>query len=203
MPPASGSGPLLAGAIHYALGSLADVTPGLLPGPTPCAGWDLATLLEHMSDSLAALYEGLATGCVGLAPAMARDPAGRLVAAVREQATRLLVASALAEEADIAIADRWLAASMVTAVGAVEVAAHGWDIAEACGGHRPIPPALAAGILDLVPLVVTDDARDARFAAPVDVSPRASPGDRLVALLGRRPPGLRDSGAWPGADAGR
>ena len=203
MPPAPGSGPLLAGAIHYALGSLADVTPGLLPGATPCAGWDLAALLEHMSDSLTALYEGLATGCVGLAPVMACDPTDRLVAAVREQATRLLVASALAEEAEIAIGDRCLAASMVTAVGAVEIAAHGWDVAEACGGHRPIPPALAAGILDLVPLVVTDDARDTRFAAPVNVSPLASPGDRLVALLGRRPPGLRDSGAWPGADAGR
>lgn len=203
MPPASGSGPLLAGAIHYALGSLADVTPGLLPGPTPCAGWDLATLLEHMSDSLSALYEGLATGSVGLAPAAACDPADQPVAAVREQATRLLVASALAGEADIAIGDRCLAAGLVTAVGAVEIAAHGWDVAQACGGHRPIPPVLAAGILDLVPLVVTDDARDGRFAAPVDVSPLASPGDRLVALLGRRPPGLRDSGAWPGADPGR
>src|SRR5258708_39965310 len=102
MPPASGSGPLLAGAIHYALGRVADVTPGLLPGPTPCAGWALATLLEHMSDSLTALYEGLATRCVGLTPVMASDPADRLVAAVREQAPRLLVASALAEEADIA-----------------------------------------------------------------------------------------------------
>jgi uncharacterized protein (TIGR03086 family) len=203
MPSAPGSGRLLAGAIHYTLGSLADVTPGLLACPTPCAAWDLASLLKHLSDSLAALYEGLATGYVGLVPAMAADPEGRLVAAVREQATRLLVASALAEEADIAIGDRCLAVSIVTTVGAVEIATHGWDVAEACGGHRPIPPALAAGILDLVPLVLTDDTRDARFAAPVNVSPQAGPGDRLVALLGRRPTGLRDSGAWPGADAGR
>lgn len=203
MPPAGDSGGLLAGAIQYALGSLTRVTPGLLPARTPCAAWDLGTLLEHISDSLAALYEGIATGYVGLAPAIAGDPGGRLVAAVREQASRLLVAAATAEEADIAIGDRCLAASIVTAVGAVEIAAHGWDVAEACGGHRPIPPALAAGILDLVPLVVTDDTRDARFAAPVDVSPLASPGDRLVALLGRRPPGavVRNRGAWPGADA--
>jgi uncharacterized protein (TIGR03086 family) len=207
MPPATDSTRLLAGAIHYALGSLAGVTPGLLPGPTPCAAWDLATLLEHVSDSLAALYEGIATGYVALAPAIAGDPADRLVAAIREQAARLLVASATAEEADIAIGDRCLASRIVTTVGAVEIAAHGWDVAEACGGHRPIPPALAAGILDLVPLVVTDATRDVRFAAPVDVSPLASPGDRLVALLGRRPPGavIRDRGAWPGAgeDPGR
>ena len=208
MAPATSSARLLAGAIHYALGSLTRVTPGLLAGPTPCAAWDLATLLEHISDSLAALYEGIATGHVALAPAIAGDPAERLVAAVREQATRLLVASAIAEqagqEADIAIGDRCLAGRMLAAVGAVEIAAHGWDVAEACGGHRPIPPALAAGILDLVPLVVTDETRDVRFAAPVDVSPLASPGDRLVALLGRRPPGpvIRARGAWPGADSG-
>lgn len=194
---------LLADAIHYTLGSLTRVTTGLLPCPTPCAAWDLAALMAHFSDSLAALYEGLATGYVRLAPAVAGDPATRLVAAVREQATRLLAASATAEEAEIAIGDRCLAASIVTAVGAVEIATHGWDVAEACGGHRPIPPALAAGLLDLVPLVVTDTTRETRFAAPVDVSPLASPGDRLVAMLGRRPPGLRDSGAWPGACAGR
>jgi hypothetical protein len=50
-----------------------------------------------------------------------------------------------------------------------------------------LPPALATGILKIIPLVVTDATRDARFAAPVTVSPLASPGDRLIALLGRSP----------------
>jgi hypothetical protein len=99
------SGRLLADAIHYALGSLTRVTTGVLPCPTPCAAWDLAALLAHFSDSLAALYEGLATGYVGLTPALAGDPGSRLVAAVREQAIRLLAASASAsaEDADIGI----------------------------------------------------------------------------------------------------
>lgn len=62
---------------------------------------------------------------------------------------------------------------------------------------------LLAGAIHYTLGSLTDDTRDARFAAPVDVPPQASPGDRLVALLGRRPPGLRDCGAWPGAVAGR
>lgn len=180
---------LLAGAIRYALGSLACVTPGFLSRPTPCAAWDLATLLQHVNDSLAALHEGIATGYVGLAPAAkaADDSTGGLVATFRDRAGQLLAASATTgnQDRDIAIADRRLAASLVTAVGAVEIAVHGWDVAEACGCHRPIPPALATGILKIVPLVVTDATRNVHFAAPVTMSPLASPSDRLVALLGR------------------
>ncbi|HEY4850477.1 MAG TPA: maleylpyruvate isomerase family mycothiol-dependent enzyme [Streptosporangiaceae bacterium] len=200
--PANSAG-VLAGAIRYALGSLTCVKPGFLARPTPCATWDLATLLQHVNDSLAALHEGIATGSVSftgsvsvtgsvsLAPAAetADDPGG-LVATFRDRASHLLAASATARNQDgcIAIADRRLAGRIVTAVGAVEIAVHGWDVAEACRCRRPIPPALATGILKIIPLVVTDATRDARFAAPVTVSPRAGPGDRLIALLGRSPP---------------
>jgi hypothetical protein len=64
----------------------------------------------------------------------------------------------------------------------------GWDIAWACGQRQPIPPGLAIDLLKLSPLVVTDATRHPLFAAPVAVSPLASPSDRLVASLGR---GLR------------
>ena len=206
--PANSAG-VLAGAIRYALGSLTCVTPGFLAWPTPCATWDLATLLQHVNDSLAALHEGIATGSVSvtgsvsLAPAVetADDPGG-LVATFRDRASQLLAASATAGNQDrcIAIADRRLAGRIVTAVGAVEIAVHGWDVAEACRCRRPIPPALATGILRIIPLVVTDTTRDARFAAPVTVSPRASPGDRLIALLGRSPqtPSATQSGQSAG-----
>jgi uncharacterized protein (TIGR03086 family) len=200
--PANNAG-VLAGAIRYALGSLTCVTPGFLACPTPCATWDLATLLQHINDSLAALHEGIATGCVSLAPAAetADDP-GCLVATFRDRASQLLAVSATAGNQDrcVAIADRSLAGSIVTAVGAVEIAVHGWDVAEACRCRRPIPSALATGILKIIPLVVTDATRDARFATPVTVSPLASPGDRLIALLGRSPqtPSRHSPGRPPG-----
>ena len=200
--PANSAG-VLPGAIRYALGSLTCVTPGFLAWPTPCATWDLATLLQHVNDSLAALHEGIAAGSVSLTPAAetADDPGG-LVATFRDRASQLLAASATAGNQDrcIAIADRRLAGRIVTAVGAVEIAVHGWDVAEACRCRRPIPPALATGILKIIPLVVTDTTRDARFAAPVTVSPRASPGDRLIALLGRSPqtPSATQSGQSAG-----
>jgi uncharacterized protein (TIGR03086 family) len=183
---------LLAGAVRYALGSVACVAPGLLCCPTPCGDWNLAALLEHINDSLASLCEGITTGHIGLHPATqpaAADAGGAdvLVATFRDRAGQLLALSPTFVSKDIAIAGQRLAGSTVTAAGAVEIAVHGWDVAEACGRRRPIPPALAAGILGIVPLVVTDATRHGRFAAPVPVSLLASPGDRLVARLGRNP----------------
>ena len=69
--------------------------------------------------------------------------------------------------------------------GAVEIAVHGWDVRAARGGGGPIPPRLATRMLRLCPLLVAG--REGLFAAPVATPPRASPGDQLVAYLGRVP----------------
>jgi uncharacterized protein (TIGR03086 family) len=180
---------LMAMAIRYTLGSLWYVTPALLSGPTPCAAWDLAALLAHVSDSLAAVHDALVTGCVSLEPAARTQvPAEGLVATLRAQAGQLLAASAAGRAGrPVVIADRRLAGPEMAAAGAVEIAVHGWDIAEACHCRRPIPPALATSILAVVPLVVTGVTRGVQFADPVRPGPQATPGERLVALLGRNP----------------
>ncbi|MEU0437066.1 hypothetical protein ABZ153_36730 [Streptomyces sp. NPDC006290] len=83
------------------------------------------------------------------------------------------------------------------AVGALEIAVHGWDVARACGRARPIPSALAAELLPLAHLVVADADRGVRFAAPVDVPPGTRPGGLLLAFLGRRPQSRFLFGAGP------
>jgi uncharacterized protein (TIGR03086 family) len=183
---------LLEIAIGYAVGSLSCVTPGSLSYPTPCAAWDLGALLEHVSDSLAALHEAIATGWVSL-DVLARAPvssADDLVTTLRSRAVRLLAASAAGgEDRAVAIAGRRLTGRQVTAVGALEITVHGWDIAEACRCPRPIPPALATSILAVIPLVVTQVTRNVQFAGAIPAAPQACPSDRLVALLGRNPEG--------------
>jgi uncharacterized protein (TIGR03086 family) len=183
---------LLEIAIGYAVGSLSCVTPGSLSYPTPCAAWDLGALLEHVSDSLAALHEAIATGWVSL-DVLARAPvssADDLVTSLRTRAGRLLAASAAGgEDRTVAIAGRRLTGRQVRAVGALEITVHGWDIAEACRRPRPIPPALATSILGIIPLVVTHVTRNVQFAGAIPAAPQACPSDRLVALLGRNPAG--------------
>ncbi len=165
---------LLDRAVDYALASLRLVTPDLMSRPTPCAGWDLRTLLEHLDDAFLALSEAITVGHVGFGGTEAwwtgAPPSSRVTV-----------------PPVVSVAGLPLETGIVTAVGAIELTVHGWDVAEACGQHRPIPPALATELLDVVPRFVTTADRPVRFAATVPTGPHASPGDRLVAYLGRQP----------------
>jgi uncharacterized protein (TIGR03086 family) len=180
---------LLERAIGYALGAVTVVTPALLARPTPCRDWDLRALLHHVNDSLAALEDGIGARRVNLDPAadddLAGDPAGRF----RDRARRLLGALTRADGNDrvLAVGDLPLAASILAGAGAIEIAAHGWDVWWACGYRRPLPNDLAVELLRIGPLLVADGGRHPLFADPVAVPAAAGPSDRLVAFLGRDP----------------
>jgi uncharacterized protein (TIGR03086 family) len=179
---------LLESAVSYALAGTALVTPQLLPRPTTCRGWDLETLLDHVCDSIGVLHEAItAAGGASAAPPGYRGPDP--VARLRGQAATLLGACAAAGPAErrVAIGDRQLTAGVVTVTGAIEITVHGWDIWVACGAHRPVPLGLAAVLLPISPLLITPATRPGLFADPVRLPGPASPGDQLVAFLGRQP----------------
>ena len=181
---------LLEPSISYALGVALAVTPELLARPTPCGEWDLRMLLRHACESLAAFGEGIEAGRVGLDPGaedgdLAADP-GR---AFRDRACQLLDAwtGPGHQRQVVNIAGCPLAASVMAAAAALEVAVHGWDISRACGQRQPIPRALATSLLEIAPVLVPSTGRPPLFAAPVTVGAAASPSDRLAAFLGRDP----------------
>jgi uncharacterized protein (TIGR03086 family) len=194
--PPSGATGLLAGAISYMLGVCALVRPGEMALPTPCADWDLGMLLGHLSDSMADLETAIRTGHLDLE----RPPdqvAGDPVETLRDRAAQLLCAvyGYGGPGCFVAVGGLPVPAGLVACTGAVEIAVHGWDVSAArsrasCGeaDHgevRPIPAVLATRMLRLGPLLVVG--REGLFAVPVDVPAQASPGDRLVGYLGRRP----------------
>ncbi|KMS73361.1 hypothetical protein ACM01_19170 [Streptomyces viridochromogenes] len=175
------SGELLERSLAYALGGVAGVEVGSLTRGTPCAEWDLGELLGHLDDSLDALYEGLTGGRIGLYPSA--DP----VCGFRTRACAVLGAWAAGPAGErVLVGERQLDVRVMGAVGAVEIAVHGWDVAQACGRPRPIPVALAAELLNVARCVAAEDDRGVRFAAPVEVPPRARADVRLLAFLGRR-----------------
>jgi uncharacterized protein (TIGR03086 family) len=189
-----GATTLLEQAISYAGRSVLDVTPALLPHPTPCWGWNLGMLLSHAGESLAALHEAIVTGHVALMPAApARAPAADPTRTFRDQAVLLLTARATAggRHQVIGVGDLPLPAIAIEGAGAIEIAVHGWDIAQACGKNRPIPDALAASLLAMAPLLIPETGRHPLFSPPVTATAEAGPGDRLVAYLGRKPVGSR------------
>jgi len=176
---------LLERAVAYALGNVAVVTPDLLARPTPCRAWDLRMLLWHSCESLAALGEGFADGFVALAAAhdnaLRTGPAEVFTA----RACLLLHTWSRVTRPDILVAGRRLTVSVVAAAGALEIAVHGWDVAEACGQQRPVPAALALSLLEIAPLLVSGADREPLFAAEVAVAREASASDKLTAFLGR------------------
>ncbi|HSE07019.1 MAG TPA: TIGR03086 family metal-binding protein [Nocardioidaceae bacterium] len=189
---------LLERAIAYTRGSLALVRADLMAAPTPCAGWDLHALLLHMHDSLASLDEAGSARVVHRATPPA--PPVDLVDSLRVRACRLLAEwstdwaadpraarSAPAGSLDILVDGRPVTSSVLTSAGALEIAVHGWDVAVACGDNRPLPDELAADLLLLAPVLVTAVDRPTRFAAARPSRPGCSPGERLLAFLGRAP----------------
>ena len=179
-------------AVRYALSVSPQVTRDLLERPTPCAGWDLRMLLDHLNESVGVLAEGLATGSLSAeqAPAIP-DGINDRAAALRLGCARLLTACTTVPASQlVTVGAHDLAAGLMSCTGAIEIAVHAWDIAAACGSPQPIPSALADRMLQIAPLLVTDATRAGLFADPVPTQAFTTPGDRLVAFLGRHP-------AWP------
>lgn len=206
---------LLERAIGYGRAALGGVTGDLLSRPTPCRGWDLATLLVHMEDSLAAMAEAAALGDVGLQPVGSACGAGEqgeageaAVERLRARACTLLGAwtarasppgelsgggfaageswAGGSAAGEFSVAGQPLAADLLVHAGALEIAVHAWDVTRACGIDRPLPEGLAARLLELAPGLVAEEDRPLRFGPVMAVLPQAGAGERLLAYLGRR-----------------
>ncbi|HLK02167.1 MAG TPA: TIGR03086 family metal-binding protein [Streptosporangiaceae bacterium] len=186
---------VLAAAISYALQGAALVTSACLDQPTPCAEWDVRMLLVHLATSMAAIEEALGSGqLTGPGPDEWSGP-GDPVELLRDRAAGLLVTTFLSDMGSIEIAGIPVPAEVIRGTGALETAVHGWDIYTACGHHRPVPNGVARPLLAMLSQLIP--ARDGLFAGPVAAPPCASPGDRLIAALGRSPvdteaPGFRN-----------
>jgi uncharacterized protein (TIGR03086 family) len=194
----SGAVTLLASAISYALGACVQVARREMTLPTPCTDWDLEALLAHLAASMADLESALRTGHLEPEPddPATPDPDDPAIPALdgddpvellRDRAANLLFACYAHHGPDrfVLVGDLPLPAEIVTCTGAVEIAVHGWDVRAARGRGSPIPPALATRMLRLSPFLVTG--REGLFGTPVQVPAQASPGDQLVAYLGRIP----------------
>jgi len=186
-PPVLAGSALLERAVGYTRASLQLVAGTPLDSRTPCERWDLLALLRHMNDALAAFTDAAEIGYVDLVPVRGSDPGAELVDRLRGRACALLAAWAHHPgTGDVTVHDRGLRSDLLAAAGSLEIAVHGWDVAQACGVDRPLPAGLALELLDVVPLFVAADDRPGRCAERVDVPVHARPSTRLLAATGRR-----------------
>ncbi|HSV40878.1 MAG TPA: maleylpyruvate isomerase family mycothiol-dependent enzyme [Nocardioidaceae bacterium] len=187
-PPLLESLGLLERAVGYTRVALQGVTPAMLGNPTPCDRWDLAALLDHMVDSLETLTEAADLGYVALASPEGPPSPVDAVQRLRVQACSLLGAwSAVARDDAVMVGDRPLSSAVLACAGALEVAVHGWDVAQATGAGSPMPTLLALDLLPWLDVFVTDSDRPSRFGTAVDV-PSCGPSTLLLARVGRFAP---------------
>jgi uncharacterized protein (TIGR03086 family) len=171
---------------------IAAVRTDHLDGVTPCAGWDVRQLLNHMVGSLG-LLTGAAAGEVAEpsrfdAQALAdtdlvgADPAAAF-AQVRSRAAVVWREPGVMART-CAIPFGATPAPMLASLTLLEVVVHGWDVSQATGEAAEIAPELVGPIFSFARVGV-DGRRGTAFAADLGIGD--NPSDRLVAFLGRKP----------------
>ncbi|WP_327001911.1 TIGR03086 family metal-binding protein [Dactylosporangium sp. NBC_01737] len=165
---------------------VAGVDPGRFGDPTPCAGWDVRALLNHLVwENL--LWTGLADGAPR-ADFAADHLGGDHVAAFRTAAAATLAAFRRPGMLRQRYGDApgWRLVEQVV----IEMLVHGWDLATATGQPTDLAPDVAAATLPAVQAIYGALPRTAggSFAPEQPVPAGATAADRLAAYLGRRIP---------------
>jgi uncharacterized protein (TIGR03086 family) len=182
------------------------VTPADLNRPTPCAGWDLRALLEHMTGQDRGFADAVRAARAGeevdvsafAAHPLGPSPAATLTAGLDE----VVAAFADGAESPVLLPEFGARLPLPTVAGMhlVDTLVHGWDVAAALGvqaGYAAeLAPDVVAAALAMSEQVPDDASREAPGApfghalpAPAD----ADPLTRTLTLLGRDPAWTSDS----------
>jgi hypothetical protein len=74
---------------------------------------------------------------------------------------------------------------VIVAAAALEIAVHGWDVAQATGVRHHLPDDLGHALLPVAHAVVAPEDRPARFALPQVPARDMGPTAELLGFLGR------------------
>jgi uncharacterized protein (TIGR03086 family) len=166
-------------ASTWTLGKVTAAAP-LLDRDTPCEGWDVRTLLNHML-ATQQYFVGSARGedvgpPTGEPPALIGDDPEADFRRAREETLEVFGADGAIERTGpslgIAFSDQLL---------------HGWDLAKAVGQSATMPEDLAEAAYQVVHGAFDDEQRRGVFAPEVPVPATASAQDRLLGYTGRDP----------------
>jgi uncharacterized protein (TIGR03086 family) len=154
--------------------------------PTPCAEWAVRDVVRHLIDNnerFAALADERER--------FARQPSdGRLLEAFTESSAELLGVFGAEAQAKPIEFGRFGTLPGRRALGAlfVDVLVHGWDLDTAIGREHHWDDELATVALSIAgryPNAAPVRGPGGAFALALEAPPDATPGERLIALLGR------------------
>jgi uncharacterized protein (TIGR03086 family) len=166
---------------------IAAVRPEQAGLPTPCAEWDVRTLVSHTAGAVTRIaLVGEGADALSLPPFT--DLGDDWLAAYRKAAARAAAAWADDAKLDALFAVPWgKVPGRIAVAGYVrEVLAHGWDLACATGQPTELDPELGAFALEVSQRSLPADGRDGIPFGPVVRAPAgAGVYAQLAAWLGR------------------
>jgi uncharacterized protein (TIGR03086 family) len=180
--------PLLDRAFSEAIEVAAKTSPDDLGRPTPCSEWDVQALVNHFLGSATRLST-TAAGKPGLEPGadLVEGNPAQSVAARLEAALELWRQPGIME-ATCSLPIGEVPGLVAANISLVDIYTHRWDLARAVGGDTELNDEVAEAALAFSQAFIGDEVRGkVGFAPPIELGPNASPGDRLVAFLGRQP----------------
>jgi uncharacterized protein (TIGR03086 family) len=177
---------------------LAQAGPAHWSLPTPCAGWDVRALVNHMTrgnlNYVGLLRGGTSAEFVRLrdADALGADPAGAYARSVRECAEAFAAPGAFERVLDYPLGK--VTGRQALAIRTADTVVHTWDLARALGADERLDPELVAWVdgsieeiyAGLPETPVAADTTHRFFAAPAG-APGPSAQDRLLHRMGRDP----------------
>lgn len=152
--------------------------------PTPCAEFDLATLLDHLATSIERFTAALGGTALepGRVPSDATEVASRF-AALRTANLAAWRQADLSTVLHIPIGE--VPAGVVVQLNLAELVLHTWDVSHAIGERAEAPGPLAEAVLAFGRAFLSDELR-ARAFGPAVATDGASASDRMAAFYGRR-----------------
>lgn len=167
---------------------MAQVASDQMQSPTPCAAWDVASVINHLIGG----QQFFAAGMTGQPPAEGQDWASGDYMAAWDEAVANSVAAFQAEgalERMVKMPFGEMPGAAVMGLATSDTFTHGWDLAKATGQSTDLNPELAAGILARSRQNIQDSFRGPEGAAPFGLEKScpedASAADQLAAFLGR------------------
>jgi uncharacterized protein (TIGR03086 family) len=181
-------------ALLRAILPLADID---RPKPTPCNEFNVATLIDHLVITVAAMAQDVGFDSK---PETAASAHVRIAAVIRPV---LDAWERRGETGDVVLRGRVLPARLALGILALEMTVHGWDFASTAGAQFTIADDHAEHLLAIAHQTLTPESRRvAGFNDPLPTADNASALNRLIAFTGRDPSWSPHS-LSPGADGGR
>jgi uncharacterized protein (TIGR03086 family) len=184
--------PVLRRSFEQSIDLVGAVAPGQLGDPTPCADFDVRTLIGHMAFAASRIAAaGRRDAIPDNEPAITGVNDHDWPAVFEKIALDAVEAwsNDKALKGEIELPFGIFPAPVVAMIYVQEQVTHGWDLAVATGQVSKLDPTLAEAVLPVVAQLVPAEVRGGEmpFEAVVEVPPTASAYDRLAGYLGRQP----------------